>query len=588
MNKYEVLGVVGEGRLYSGAYGVVLKCKHKESGEILAIKKFKESEEDEGIRKTTLREVKILRMLKQENVVQLKEAFRRKGKLYLVFEYVEKNLLEILQEAPNGLPPDQVRSYIYQLCKAIEYCHRLEVVHRDIKPENLLISGQHVLKLCDFGFARTVPQKGGALTDYVATRWYRAPELLLGSVTYGKEVDIWAIGCIMGELTDAQALFPGESEIDQLFLIQKVLGPLTTEQQEVFQKNPRFIGLKFPEMPRPETLERHYAGKLPREATNFMKSLLKMDPGQRLTAAEALLHPYFAPIREEQTEQVPVPRADSSIGRSRKPQKAKQPTIASNPPDNRRSDMRLREEGSYSPPLYPTKEPANYLEKPQTRQTAVKTRGSPFISDATMEGEAGTHVIEGQKSKENMLKVSGAGPHLPSEHYPASEFVTSPQSLKFPRNKKKTEGSVVPPTEEEEIKPSPRLKLHSIKKGPKPYGPAYDSIFEAAAVSATQAPRAAGRNLPVTKAGYGKAVVEANTPDLEQEETPSVMQFPNIRNTVGSYIEFLKDNRKPEARGKGRGEEDPDRGGGPMYGGEEFAYQKGTYGYDSYMRMANF
>ena len=103
MNKYEVLGIVGEGQLYIGAYGVVLKSRHKETAEIVAIKKFKESEDDEIIRKTTIREVKILRMLKHDNIVQMKEAFRRKGKLYLVFEYVEKNLLELLEECGNGL-----------------------------------------------------------------------------------------------------------------------------------------------------------------------------------------------------------------------------------------------------------------------------------------------------------------------------------------------------------------------------------------------------------------------------------------------------------------------------------------------------
>lgn len=103
MNKYEVLGIVGEGNLEVGAYGVVLKARHKETGEQVAIKKFKESEEDEAIRKTTIREVKILRMLRQDNIVQLKEAFRRKGKLYLVFEYVERNLLEILEETQTGL-----------------------------------------------------------------------------------------------------------------------------------------------------------------------------------------------------------------------------------------------------------------------------------------------------------------------------------------------------------------------------------------------------------------------------------------------------------------------------------------------------
>ena len=495
MNKYEVIGVVGEGTSHTGAYGVVLKCKHKETGEVVAIKKFKESEEDESIRKTTLREVKILRMLKQENVVQLKEAFRRKGKLYLVFEYVEKNLLELLQDSPNGLSPDEVRSYIYQLCKAIEYCHRLEVVHRDIKPENLLVSSQHVMKLCDFGFARTIPQKGGALTDYVATRWYRSPELLLGSVSYGKEVDIWAIGCIMGELTDGQALFPGESEIDQLFLIQKILGPLTPEQQEIFQKNPRFIGLKFPEIPRPETLERHYAGKLPREATNFMKSLLKMDPSQRLTASEALLHPYFAPVREEPVEtQPPVPRADSAIGRSKAPKPLKQPkppaNMGTNPPENRRSDIRLREEGSYSPPLYTTKEPSSHYEKPANRQPVLKTRGSPFIPDTLQDLESGAsganHPSDQQKSKENVVKPAQTSHNAP-DHYPsAAEFVGFTQSLKFVRGKKK-EGSVVPPsnTEEEDVKPSPRVKLHSIKKAQKGYGPAYETIFETGTVTPT-------------------------------------------------------------------------------------------------------
>ena len=145
MNKYEVLGVVGEGIIYSGAYGVVLKCRNKESNEIVAIKKFKESDDNELVYKTTVRELKLLRLLKHENVIQLKEAFRRKGQLYLVFEYIEKNLLEVLEENPNGLDviknqSNRLKSYIYQLCSSIEYCHKQEVVHRDIKPENLLIS----------------------------------------------------------------------------------------------------------------------------------------------------------------------------------------------------------------------------------------------------------------------------------------------------------------------------------------------------------------------------------------------------------------------------------------------------------------
>ncbi|CAM9556858.1 unnamed protein product, partial [Chrysoparadoxa australica] len=211
MNKYEVLGVVGE-----GAYGVVLRCRNKETSDVVAVKKFKESEDDDIVRKTTLREVKVLRMLRHPNIVSLKEAFRRKGKLYLVFEYVERNLLEVLEDNPDGM-------YIFQLCQAIDFCHSHDVVHRDIKPENLLVNCKtNELKLCDFGFARVVNHAHQELTDYVATRWYRAPELLLGSTMYTRSVDIWAIGCIMGELVDGQPLFPGESEIDQLYIIQRI------------------------------------------------------------------------------------------------------------------------------------------------------------------------------------------------------------------------------------------------------------------------------------------------------------------------------------------------------------------------------
>eukprot|EP00241_Pyramimonas_parkeae_P002863 CAMPEP_0114248296 /NCGR_PEP_ID=MMETSP0058-20121206/13497_1 /TAXON_ID=36894 /ORGANISM="Pyramimonas parkeae, CCMP726" /LENGTH=456 /DNA_ID=CAMNT_0001361693 /DNA_START=334 /DNA_END=1700 /DNA_ORIENTATION=- len=307
MNKYEVIGVVGE-----GAYGVVLKCRNKETNEVVAVKKFKESEDDEIVRKTTLREVKVLRTLKQENIVNLKEAFRRKAKLYLVFEYVEKNLLEVLEEKPAGLDPSLVRLFIYQLVKAISFCHMNNVIHRDIKPENLLIDpealrnatangGPNTLKLCDFGFARFMPQSGGKLdgmTDYVSTRWYRAPELLLGSTSYGKEVDQWAIGCIMGELVDGQPLFPGESDIDQLYIIQRLLGPLTQDQMDMFLRNPRFVGLKFPDMSRPEHVELKYKGKLTGHALSFMKALLQMDPADRMSGTDCLNHPYFEGIED--------------------------------------------------------------------------------------------------------------------------------------------------------------------------------------------------------------------------------------------------------------------------------------------------
>lgn len=310
MNKYEVLGIVGE-----GAYGVVLKCRNKETTEIVAIKKFKENDDDENLRKTTLREVKILRMLRHPNIVSLKEAFKRKSKLYLVFEYVEKNLLEVLEEEPQGLDPGMVQSYIYQLVQAIHWCHSNAVIHRDIKPENLLINVRSkTLKLCDFGFARVLAKTNEDLTDYVATRWYRAPELLLGSTNYTFAVDMWAIGCIMGEISDGQPIFPGDSEVDQLYIIQRVLGPLTSEHLDMFMTNPRFAGLKFPDMTRPETLQNKYLSKVSKRALGFMRSLLVMEPSDRLNSQACLDDGYFEGIaQEQQTRLSAIPPVSAGI-----------------------------------------------------------------------------------------------------------------------------------------------------------------------------------------------------------------------------------------------------------------------------------
>uniref|UniRef100_A0A4W6E2D6 Cyclin-dependent kinase-like 5 n=1 Tax=Lates calcarifer TaxID=8187 RepID=A0A4W6E2D6_LATCA len=293
MNKFEVLGIVGEGE--------------SETNEIVAIKKFKDSEENEEVKETTLRELKMLRTLKQENIVELKEAFRRRGKLYLVFEYVEKNMLELLEELPNGVPTEKARSYIYQLIKAIHWCHKHDIVHRDIKPENLLISSDDVLKLCDFGFARNLSEGTDAnYTEYVATRWYRSPELLLGA-PYGKAVDMWSVGCILGELSDGQPLFPGESEIDQLFTIQKVLGPLPPEQMKLFYNNPRFHGLRFPAVNHPQTLERRYLGIIGGGLLDLLKNLLLLNPTERFLTEQSLNHHTFQTLRLVERPGPPTP-----------------------------------------------------------------------------------------------------------------------------------------------------------------------------------------------------------------------------------------------------------------------------------------
>ncbi len=285
-NKYEVLGVVGE-----GAYGIVYKCRNKQTKEYVAIKKFKEIDDD-LVKKTMKRELKMLQKLSHPNIVSFYEAFKRKGNLFLVFEYIEKNLLEVLQESPEGLNPKIIKNLIYQLCKSVSYLHTQKIIHRDIKPENLLINKNFDLKLCDFGFARYV-NFSSKLTDYVATRWYRAPELLLTQGDYGYEVDFWSIGCIMGELVDGNPIFPGENEIDQLNCIQKVLGKFSDEQINLFYRNPLFNGKNLDDVLKPETLEKRYIGKISKVAINFMKGLLEMDPKKRLNGSNVFLHPYL-------------------------------------------------------------------------------------------------------------------------------------------------------------------------------------------------------------------------------------------------------------------------------------------------------
>ncbi|XP_061565973.1 cyclin-dependent kinase-like 2 [Cololabis saira] len=244
MERFQSLGPVGE-----GSYGSVLKCRHRDSGRLVAIKKFLDSDDDRTVKKIALREIRLLRQLRHDNLVNLLEVWRRRRRWYLVFEFVDRTLLDVLEQNPDGLELNTGRRYFYQILRAANFCHQQNVIHRDIKPENILISQEGVVKLCDFGFARTMaaPPDPGVYTDYVATRWYRAPELLVGDAKYGKPVDVWAVGCLLIEMLTAQPLFPGESDLDQIHHIIRCFGNLTTHHQELFYRNPGFSGVKLPE-----------------------------------------------------------------------------------------------------------------------------------------------------------------------------------------------------------------------------------------------------------------------------------------------------------------------------------------------------
>lgn len=286
MEAYETITILGE-----GTYGVVIKARHKATGQIVAIKKFKQTEDDEHVRKTSLREVRVLKQLRHLNVVGLLDVFRREGKLYLVFEYIDHTVLQLLEKTNRGLSPNDVRKYMYQLLRGIDYCHAHNIIHRDVKPENILISQDGILKLCDFGFARVLSSKA-KYTDYVATRWYRAPELLVGDTAYGKPVDIWAVGCLLAELTDSQPLFPGESDLDQLSLIISYRGAIPQRMVDLFARNPYYRKVTFPKPSKHRSLRQRYARQTP-EWQEFLYACLNTEPGDRLTCSELMGLPYF-------------------------------------------------------------------------------------------------------------------------------------------------------------------------------------------------------------------------------------------------------------------------------------------------------
>ncbi|KAK7195797.1 mitogen-activated protein kinase [Novymonas esmeraldas] len=286
MEAYETLGILGE-----GTYGVVVKARSRVTGKLVAIKRFKQTEQDDHVRKTSTREVRMLQLLRHPNVIRLEDVFRREGKLYLVFEFIDHTILQLLETTTRGLSHRELRRYTYQLLRGIEFCHKHNVIHRDVKPENVLIDESGMLKLCDFGFARQMSAKG-KYTDYVATRWYRAPELLVGDVSYGKPVDVWALGCMFAELSDGQPLFPGESDLDQLCLILQTCGPVPARMVSIFEHNPLYNGISFPHTGILYTLRERYH----RESDDwlgFLSSCLHPDPAQRLTCTELMELPYF-------------------------------------------------------------------------------------------------------------------------------------------------------------------------------------------------------------------------------------------------------------------------------------------------------
>ncbi|XP_032332652.1 cyclin-dependent kinase-like 3 isoform X7 [Camelus ferus] len=286
MEMYETLGKVGE-----GSYGTVMKCKHKDTGQIVAIKIFYEKPE-KSVNKIAAREIKFLKQFHHENLVNLIEVFRQKRKIHLVFEFIDHTVLDELQHYCHGLESKRLRKYLFQILRAIEYLHNNNIIHRDIKPENILVSQSGITKLCDFGFARTLAAPGDVYTDYVATRWYRAPELVLKDTSYGKPVDIWALGCMIIEMATGNPYLPSSSDLDLLHKIVLKVGNLTPHLQSIFSKSPIFTGVVLPQVQHPKSPRKKYP-KLNGLLADIVHACLQIDPAERISSTDLLHHEYF-------------------------------------------------------------------------------------------------------------------------------------------------------------------------------------------------------------------------------------------------------------------------------------------------------
>jgi serine/threonine protein kinase len=277
-------------KLGEGTYGVVYKAIDKRTGETVALKKIRLDQEEEGLPATAVREISILRDLNHPNVVDLKEVINSRGKLTLVFEFLEKDLKKFLDGQRRAIQAMLVKSYAYQILAGLCYCHCRRVIHRDMKPQNLLLNRQGLIKLCDFGLARafTIPLR--SYTHEVVTLWYRAPELLLGSQFYSIGVDVWSVGCIIAEMFARRPLFPGDSEIDQLHQIFSILGTPTEERWPAVTELPGYKET-FPKWQR-----RPLSELIPNAdplGIDLVEKMLEYDPVKRISAKMALDHPYF-------------------------------------------------------------------------------------------------------------------------------------------------------------------------------------------------------------------------------------------------------------------------------------------------------
>ncbi|OHS96260.1 CMGC family protein kinase [Tritrichomonas foetus] len=301
---YEIIAVLG-----AGNYGQVFKARDRSTGEVVALKRIKSIQQSEGFPRVALREIVSLRSLGTENpnIIALKNVIKidHPKSVYLVFDYFEFDLYGLIT-SPMIKPftPAQVKCYLKQMLIGLDTIHQAGIIHRDLKPANILLSTDNQLKIGDFGLSRICPNdNSGPMTHKVVTLWYRAPELLLGQTKYGPEIDIWSLGCTLFEMITGKPLFKGETDLEQLGCIIRMLG-LPSEEHfpgwrnlpnaQLFSRNQHNGNRNGSNST--SNFERFLDEKLPAEfldAKPLLTRMIDINPQKRISVQDALLHPYF-------------------------------------------------------------------------------------------------------------------------------------------------------------------------------------------------------------------------------------------------------------------------------------------------------
>eukprot|EP00405_Crypthecodinium_cohnii_P023599 CAMPEP_0206495148 /NCGR_PEP_ID=MMETSP0324_2-20121206/48265_1 /ASSEMBLY_ACC=CAM_ASM_000836 /TAXON_ID=2866 /ORGANISM="Crypthecodinium cohnii, Strain Seligo" /LENGTH=417 /DNA_ID=CAMNT_0053979167 /DNA_START=21 /DNA_END=1274 /DNA_ORIENTATION=- len=302
LRKYEIVQKLGR-----GAYGIVWKAIDKKTREVVALKKCFDAFQNATDAQRTFREIMFLQELNgHENIVRLTNVLKADNDqdIYLICDYMESDLHAVIRA--NILEEIHKQYILYQLLKALKYMHSGQMLHRDIKPSNILLNSDCQVKVCDFGLARSIVQQNdhsqnAVLTDYVATRWYRAPEILLGSTSYTKGVDLWSVGCILGELLSGKPIFPGTSTMNQLDRVMEVTGRPTQEDIEAIKSPFAATMLESLSASRPRPLNVMFPTASV-EALDLMRLTMQFNPNNRLSSTEALRHPYVVQFHNPEDE----------------------------------------------------------------------------------------------------------------------------------------------------------------------------------------------------------------------------------------------------------------------------------------------